>query len=93
MEVLKLKDDMYSTDLTDVQWNNIWNYLNTTDRKREISLHAVWNAFIYVVKTGCQWRMLPKDFPKWELVYYYYCNCIDAEAFDLQLDKLVVKFE
>ena len=25
-----------------------------------------------MLKTGCQWRMLPKDFPKWQLVYYYF---------------------
>ncbi|MDR2469446.1 MAG: transposase [Tannerella sp.] len=25
----------------------------------------------YLLKTGCQWRMLPPDFPKWQLVYYY----------------------
>lgn len=30
-----------------------------------------WNAIFYLLKTGCQWRMLPKEYPKWELVYYY----------------------
>ncbi|WP_281513008.1 transposase [Bacteroides acidifaciens] len=25
----------------------------------------IWNAIFYLVKTGCQWRMLPKEFPKW----------------------------
>ncbi|WP_092725125.1 transposase [Hydrobacter penzbergensis] len=27
---------------------------------------------MYLLKTGCQWRMLPKEFPRWQLVYYYY---------------------
>ena len=27
---------------------------------------------MYILKTGCQWRMLPINFPKWELVYYYF---------------------
>jgi putative transposase len=43
---------------------------------------------MYVVKTGCQWRMLPHDFPKWQLVYYYYRKWMDAELFDRLLDKL-----
>ncbi len=43
---------------------------------------------MYVVKTGCQWRMLPKDFPKWQLVYYYYRKWIAAELFDMILEKL-----
>ena len=29
-------------------------------------------AIIYINKTGCQWRMLPSEFPKWQLVYYYF---------------------
>ena len=43
---------------------------------------------MYLVKTGCQWRMLPNDFPKWELVYYYYSKWSNAEDFDLLLAKL-----
>lgn len=29
----------------------------------------IWNAIFYLVKTGCQWYMLPKEFPKWESAY------------------------
>lgn len=79
---------MYSTDLTDAQWNNIKGYLDTTNRKRKHSLRSVWNALMYVVKTGCQWRMLPREFPRWQLVYYYYRKWVDAELFDKLLDKL-----
>ncbi|MDR1091601.1 MAG: transposase [Prevotella sp.] len=31
----------------------------------------MWNSILYLVKTGCQWHMLPHDFPKWQTVYYY----------------------
>lgn len=79
---------MYSTDVTDAQWNNIKKYLDATGRKRKYSLRSVWNALMYVVKTGCQWRMLPKDFPRWQLVYYYYRKWVAAELFDRLLDKL-----
>ena len=43
---------------------------------------------MYLVKTGCQWRMLPNDLPKWQLVYYYYSKWANAENFDLLLSKL-----
>jgi putative transposase len=35
-------------------------------------LREIFDAIFYMLKTGCQWRMLPKDFPKWQLVYYYF---------------------
>lgn len=41
-----------------------------------------------MVKTGCQWRMLPKDFPNWELVYYYYRKWASLDEFDLLLERL-----
>ena len=43
---------------------------------------------MYLVKSGCQWRMLPNDLPKWQLVYYYYSKWSNAEDFDLLLSKL-----
>jgi len=62
---------MYSTNLTDSQWEVIQLYL-PVQRKRRYSLRAVVNATLYVLKTGCQWRMLPLDFPPYQLVYYYF---------------------
>lgn len=79
---------MYPTNLTDAQWNNIKHYLDKSGRKRKFSLRSIWNALMYIVKTGCQWRMLPREFPKWELVYYYYRKWINEEVFDMILDKL-----
>ena len=78
----------YSTNITDNQWQFIKNTLNFNDRKRKYNLRTIWNAIMYLVKTGCQWRMLPNDFPKWELVYYYYSKWANAEEFDLLLSKL-----
>ncbi|WP_442499081.1 transposase [Methylobacter sp. sgz302048] len=43
-----------------------------------MSLRQVINAILYVLKTGCQWRQLPREFPVWTAVYYYFsrwsCN-------------------
>jgi len=79
---------MYLTDVSDAQWQFIKKTLMLNDRKRKHNLRSVWNAILYLVKTGCQWRMLPREFPKWQLVYYYYSKWAALEAFDLLLSKL-----
>lgn len=79
---------MYSTDLSNTQWQFIKSSLNIADRKRKYDLREIWNGIIYLVKTGCQWRMLPLNFPKWQLVYYYYSKWVALEMFDLLLEKL-----
>lgn len=79
---------MYPTDLTQTQWQFIKKALDFDDRKRKYDLMVIWNAISYLVKTGCQWRLLPHDFPKWQLVYYYYSKWSNLEVFDLLLSKL-----
>ena len=61
----------YSTDLSDSQWQVIKEFLNIK-RRRKHDLRTIVNAILYLVKTGCQWRMLAKDYPKWQIVYYYF---------------------
>jgi len=61
----------YQTDLTDSQWQVIKNIENDK-RKRKHDLRELWNALLYIAKSGCQWRMMPINFPKWQLVYYYF---------------------
>ena len=79
---------MYPTDLSDARWKYIKKTLQFDDRKRKHSLRDIWNGILYLVKTGCQWRMLPSDFPKWQLVYYYYKKWADTAQFDLLLEEL-----
>ena len=43
-----------------------------TTRPRTVDLYEVFCGVGYVLKTGCQWRMLPKDFPKWQTCYAYW---------------------
>jgi putative transposase len=61
---------IYPTDLTDSQWTKIEKIFPI--RKRKHSLQEVVNALFYITKSGIQWRMLPKCYPKWQLVYYYF---------------------
>ena len=84
----KLIIKMYLTDLTETEWQYITKVLNLQTRKRKYDLRMIWNGIFYLVKTGCQWRMLPKEFPKWESVYYYYRKWASLNVFDLLLDRL-----
>ena len=67
----------YPSDITDEEWGILKEALEeiepyTTGRPREVDLREVLNAIYYINKTGCQWRYLPKDFPSYLLVSYYY---------------------
>jgi len=68
----------YPTDLTDAQWALIAPLVQQPKgkpgRPRQVDTREVVNAIFYVVRTGCQWRMLPHDFPPWQTVYYYYAK-------------------
>jgi putative transposase len=62
----------YSTDLIDKQWQVIEKVVNVKVRKRKHSLCSISDAIFYLVKTGCQSRMLPSHFAPWNTVYHYY---------------------
>jgi putative transposase len=61
----------YPSDVTDSQWQVIKEFVDT-GRKRKHDLRSVLNGIFYVVKGGIHWRMLPHDFPQWQVVYYYF---------------------
>ena len=65
----------YPTDLTDTQWQRICSLVPAAKpggRPRNHSSRELLNAMFYLVKSGCQWRMLPQDFPAWQTVYWYF---------------------
>ena len=51
-----------------------------TTRPRTVDLYEVFCGVGYVLKTGCQWRMLPKDFPKWQTCYAYWQKWTEPRA-------------
>ena len=61
----------YPSDLTDAQWACLRRHLPlaTALRQRRHSLRRVFDAIFYLLRTGCQWRFLPTDFPPWQAVY------------------------
>ena len=64
-------ESKYSSDVTNRQWQLLRQLLPRRSNlgRRPIDRRRVVNAILYVVRTGCQWRMLPKDFPNWNTVY------------------------
>jgi len=62
---------LYPSNLSDDQWAIISIFFDIK-RSRKYDLREIVNGIMYLVKTGCQWRMLPINFPPWKIVYYYF---------------------
>lgn len=64
----------YETDLTDDQFTLLEPFLPKPKHlgRPPANLREVLNGILYLVRTGCQWRLLPKDFPPWSTVHTWY---------------------
>lgn len=92
-----LTKKFYPSDLSIEQWKILEPFIPPAKpggRHREHPMIRIINAIIYKVKTGCQWRMLPNDYPPWRTVYEYYWNwSLDGTWEDIhnEIAKLVRK--
>ncbi len=74
---------LYPSDLTDTQWQYIKDVIPAAKpggRPRSLDMRFVVNAMLYVVVGGIQWRMLPREYPKWPSVYHYFRQWRDSGA-------------
>ena len=80
----------YPSDLTDEQWQKIRQLLPAKSKRgrRPLDRRVVLNAIFYVVRTGCQWRYLPKSFPKWKSVYTVFWRWRKSGVWQRIHDKL-----
>jgi transposase len=65
----------YASDITREQFELVRPILETARRRtkpRVIDLYEVFCAILYLLKSGCQWRLIPSDFPKWRTVHKYF---------------------
>lgn len=65
----------YASDTTDAEWLLLSFFLPAPcrlGRPREVDLREVMNAILYILATGCQWRALPKTFPRYSTVQHYF---------------------
>lgn len=75
MARIERKTKHYPSDLTDAEWAEIEPLLPSparTGRKRGVDLREILNAIRYMVRSGCEWRMLPVHFPPWQTVYWWF---------------------
>jgi putative transposase len=80
---LSHKTHIYTSDMTDEQWGIIEPLLplehDGPGRPIELDMRQTVNAIFYIVRTGCQWENLPKDYPNYNSVYYHYRKwCTDG---------------
>lgn len=81
----------YSSDVTNEQWEVIEPYFETGNygKKRKHDKRALFNAVLYLLKTGCQWRQLPKDLPHYSTVHSFYWRAKKRGIWEQVLHALV----
>ena len=75
MAAIERKTKRYPSDLTDEEWEGIAPLLpkpSWRGRKPGVAMREVLNAIRYMALSGGGWRMLPKDFPPWQTVYWWF---------------------
>jgi transposase len=86
------RDQRYASDSTDEEWAVVVPFMppkSKVGRPRRTKMRAVWDAIQYIAATGCQWAMLPKDFPPFTTVQYYFYLLRDSGLLDVLNETLV----
>ena len=84
----------YPSDISREQFKKIEPLLSGARKKtrpREMDLYEIFCALLYLLKSGCQWRMIPKDFPNWQNVYAYFRIWSKKKENDMSLLEQVLK--
>jgi putative transposase len=82
---------LYPTDLTDAQWALLSPLIpppKPGGRPRRVDMRAVCNAIFYIDRTGCQWRLLPREYPNHKTVYWYFTRWQDDGTWERLTDAL-----
>ena len=72
----------YPSDISREQFESIRPMLEGVRKRtkpRRVDLYEVFNAVLYLLKSGCQWRMIPAGFPNWCTVYSYFAKWSAAD--------------
>jgi len=81
----------YPCGLTDLEWEqveHIFDPLGRTGRPAKYPRRQILDACVYVLRSGCSWRMLPKDFPSWMVVYKTFRRWVARGLFEEMYDEL-----
>ena len=78
----------YESDLTDKQWEAIKEFF-PSGNKSKYHKRSLVEAVLYIVKTGCQWRILPHDYPPHDTVWSFYRRARENGVWDKMMKHLV----
>lgn len=80
----------YPACLTDAEWNLVKDLFEVAGpgKPPKYARRRIVDACCYVVRSGCAWRMLPKDFPPWQDVYAHFRRWTDKGLFEQMHDRL-----
>lgn len=82
----------YASDSNDAEWAIVSPFMpakSHVGRPRQTDMRAVWDAIQYIATTGCQWAQLPKDFPPFTTVQYYFYKMRDSGLLEVINQALV----
>jgi transposase len=77
-----MRKTLYPSDISRNQYEQIRTLLESARKQtkpRTVDLYEVFCAVLYVLKSGCQWRMLPGEFPKWRTVHSYFAQWSESD--------------
>lgn len=83
----------YASDCTDKEWAVIAPFMpapSKVGRPRKWPMREIWDAIQYIATAGCQWAMLPKDFPPFTTVQHYFYGLRDSGMLDIINETLVM---
>jgi transposase len=81
----------YPTDLSDQEWNLIQHLVpkpKPGGRPEKYPKREILNGIFYILRGGCAWRLLPHDFPPWQIVYHYFWAWRNDGTWQLMHDLL-----
>jgi putative transposase len=81
----------YPSDLTDAEWEMLEPFIPEVSEDATvptISRREIVNGILYVLRSGCPWRLMPHDLPAWGTVYYYFRTWRIAGIWDKAMEAL-----
>ncbi len=81
----------YPSDLTDAQWERLQPLIPMPaedDPNVQYERREILNAIVYMLRSGCPWRMLPHDLPAWQTAYWYFARWKREGIWDQILEAL-----
>ena len=88
MKNIEYNPTNYPSDLTDAQWEQIKDFF-PAGNKSAAHKRSLVEAVLYLVKTGCQWRLLPHDYPNWSTVKSFYYRAVGSGTWEKVMRYLV----